>query len=312
MKKQLLLTALFLSSCVIAKESEQVKKDLTSQDLIEHGQKWAKQVVSKLNKEELQLLANYLYFNFLATRYDYLIRTSFIMCQNQITSMQFSINSREQEAKKNGDTLIKQVQFLKDEAMPLRTYATKASQACFEHIEDSDLTALKKVIVNLQQYSSTAVNQFIQQDWPKAITKLFSTCAQNMKKESEKLIACQNDLEIKGNMDAEAIDSTDKFGDNFQQAISSADLSYVSYLTLISHTLNVKSMSADILNISALINNIFYNSLLEQLKSTKKMGSCYIMFDENGFIEEEDQEEILTILDEKFAVHKKHLSTTQG
>lgn len=305
MKKQLLIVGLIFSFSSFTKEAE--KKDLTAQDLIEHGQKWAKQMAQKLNQEELLLLANYLYFNFLATRYDYIIQTSFINCQNNLTSMQFLLNSSTDETYKNAESLVNQMALLTQEAMPLRVYTAKASQACFEHIEDSDLPALKKAISNLQQYTSGATNQFIQQDWPKAITMLFSKCAETMKNESEKLVICQKDLEHKANIDPASLDTPEMIGENFNQAINSAHMCYATYLSLIAHALNVKSMSADILNITALIHNIFYNALLDQMKTTKKMIDLPLMFDENGFIDEEDQDEYLLPLDEKFSVNKKHL-----
>lgn len=303
MKKRLLVLALLYGTSISA---------ISSEDLAEHGKKWAKQMTQKLNKEELTLLANYLYFNFLATRYEYLIRTNLILCQNQLTALQYLVNSNEENAQKNANSLIQQMAFLNNEAVPVRSYAHKAAQACFEHIEDAELPALKKVITNFQQYSTEAVNQFIQKDWPKAITKLFSTCADQMKQHADKLASCQTDLATKGALELdEDADDAELYGDAFQQAIATADLSYATYLTLLSHTLNVKSMSADILNINAIIYNIFYNHLLEALKSNKKMNSLSIMFDENGLIDEEDQDELLIPLDDKFSIHKKHIKSAQ-
>jgi hypothetical protein len=307
MKKQLFLLTLFLSVFAGAKESAEEKKLLTSQDLSDHGQKWAKQVMQKLTKQEVTLLANYLYFNFLATRYDFLIRTSLIVCQNNLTNMQYLMLNREDEAQKCAGIISQQMLFLNEEAMPLKTYAAKAAQACFEHIEDSEFDALKKVIVNLQQYSTSAVNQFISQDWPKSITQLFSGCSEMMKKETEKLATCQNNLEAKVTMEFDDETDYDQYGQQFQQAISAADISYASYLNLLAHTLNVKSMSADIINISAIINNLFYNHLMESMKSNKKIGSCTIMFDENGLIDEDAQDEMLPVIDEKFNARKQHL-----
>lgn len=304
MKKKLILTAL-LALCsfnVYSKELQETeKKPFSAQDLSEHGKKWAKQVVQKLSEEELSLLANYLYFNFIAARYEYLLRTTLISCQSNITTMQYLIFSREDEAKKAAEAIYKQMAFLNEEVIVLKSYATKASQACFEHIEDSDLTALKKVIAKLQIYSQTAINKFIYQDWPKAITKLFSNCAETMKKESEKLASCQSNLHSKTLLEFSDIDSEDyqECGEQFQQAIAAAETSYASYLLLINQTLNVKSMSADILNISGIIYNIFYNHLLESMKSTKKMGSTPMMFDETGFIDEDDRTETLSIIDRK-------------
>lgn len=308
MKKQLLFIALLYTGYNLAKEPENnQKKQLSAQDLADHGKKWAKQTVQKLSKEELSLLANYLYFNFIQTRYEYIIRTSLLTCQSNLSALQFLVNNKPEETTKNAQTLIQQLSALTQEVIPARAYAAKAVQACFEHIEDSDFEELKKVIVKLQSYSSSALNQFIQQDWPKAITKLFSDCAENMKKESEKLTLCQNELTLKANLEIDDIDDLDAISNNFNQAINAADASYSSYLVLLTHTLNVKSMSADILNISALINNIFYNHLLESMK-TKKIGSCPIMFDENGYIEEDDQDETLLPLDDKFTINKKHLA----
>lgn len=305
MKKKLLFLALLYSGYSFAKEPENQKKALSAQDLADHGKKWAKQTVQKLNKEELALLANYLYFNFIQIRYEYMIRTSLLTCQSNLSALQFLVNNRPEETNKNAETLIQRLSALIQEAIPARAYATKAAQACFEHIEDSDFEELKKVIVKFQSYSTSALNQFIQQDWPKAITKLFSDCAQNMKNEAEKLTMCQNELKLKANLEIDDIDDLDAISNNFNQAINAADASYSSYLVLLTHTLNVKSMSADILNITALINNIFYNHLFESMK-TKKMSLFPIMFDENGYIEEDDQDENLPPLDDKFTIDKKH------
>lgn len=311
MKKSLLLLSLLSTTYLVSKEAAPDAKTFSSKDITEHSQKWAKQVTQKLNAEELQLLANYLYFNFLTIRYDHLMRVAFIACQNELSTIQFLVNSRPDDVKKNANDIGKQLLFVTEQAMPLKIYAIKSAQACFEHIEDSESTALKKVITNFQNYSTSAVNQFIQQDWPRSITKLFRTCAENMKKESEKLMDCQANLHEKASLDIDDEQDPEFYGNNFQEAITSADTSYASYLTLLSHTLNVKSMSADILNISAIIHNIFYNSLLETLKSQKKMSCCSIMFDENGLIDEEDQDEILVTLNEKYTVDKRHFKKTQ-
>lgn len=303
-----MLLVLIISSYSFAKEAE--KKELSSADLVEHGKKWAKQTCQKLNKDELTLLANYLYFNFLQTRYEFVIRNSLLICQNNLSSLQFLINNKPDEIHKNVEALNQQLALLTKDAIPARSYATKAAQFCFEHIEDSEYTELKKVIVKLQAYSTNALNQFIQQDWPKAITKLFSNCAESMKKESEKLALCQNDLKLKSELEIEEIEDLEAISNNFNLAINSADTCYSSCLVMLTHSLNVKSMSADILNITALINNIFYNHLLESLK-TKKIGTLPIMFDENGLIDEDDQDETLLPLDDKFVINKKYLNSTK-
>lgn len=309
MKKTLFLLTIVMSNFICAKEAQPEQKLLSVQDLSEHGQKWANQMVQKLNIEELQLLANYLYFNFLTARYDQLIRVNFIHCQNHLNAMQFMLNARENEAQKNGNLLTQQIAFLQEEAIPLRAYANACAQACFEHIEDSPYPALKNAISKFQQYSLGAINQFIQKDWSKGITKLLSMCSDSMKKEGEKLLTYQNDLQSK--ISLEMGDDAQMYGDNFREAIHTAELTHASYLNLIASTLNVKSMHNDILNINAILYTIFYNHLLNALKSVKKINSCSIMFDENGLIEEEDQDEFLQLLNEKFAVSKKHLKSAK-
>lgn len=307
MKKQLLMvTLLSLSGNLVAKKAPQTEeKPLSVEILSEHGQTWAGQMTQKLDQEELALLANYLYFNFLTTRCDHMLRVGLYLCQTNLPKVSFLVDSNEGETYKTIDTICQHMGSLKENIIPIRANAIKAAQACFEHIEDSEYTQLKKVIAKFQMYSKSAVNQFIHQDWEKNIIKIISSCANTIKQESEKLTPYHADLnkiaslEISEEREEDALCAA-----QFQDALKIAESSYASCLNLLGNSLSVISMSSDISNIAAIINQIFYNHLLETLKS-KKIGSIAIMFDENGLIEEEDRSDKLLVIGEKFAIGKK-------
>ncbi len=307
MKKCLLLViCLSLNISLIAKKTPQVEEiPLSMEVLSEHGQTWAGQIIQKLDQEELSLLANYLYFNFLATRCDHILRASLYSCQTKLPGISFLVDSYEGEAYKSIDMICKQMVLLKENIISARAKAIKAAQACFEYIEDSEYIQLKKIIAKFQNYSKSATNQFIHQDWDKNIMKHISNCAKAIKQESEKLTPYHTDLNKIVSLEISQEREEDELcGAQFQDALKIAESSYASCLNLLGNSLNVMSMSSDISNISAIINQIFYNHLLETLKSKRK-GSIAIMFDENGLIEEEDRDDKLVTINEKFTIGKK-------
>ena len=68
-------------------------------------------------------------------------------------------------------------------------------------------------------------------------------------------------------------------------------------------------MSGDLLSICALYNKLFYNTLHQALKDNETMFPVYLMFDEDGLIEEDDRNEELPLLGDKLAPNKKHLKS---
>lgn len=306
MKKQLLILAiLMLPTLLIARKAEIEEKPLSVTVLSEHGQTWAKQMIQKLDKEELELLANYLYFNFLTTRCEYILRTSLFTSQVKLPGIAYLIDTNEAEAHKTAEAIVQQIVLLNETLIPARAHAIKAAQACLEYIEDSEFIELKKVISKFQNYSKSALNQFIHQDWSKNITKLIINCANSIKQESEKLTPYHGQLNNIASLElSEDTEADAQCAAQFQDAIKIAESSYASCLNLLGNNLNAMSMSNDIANISAIINQIFYNHLLESFKS-KKMGSFTLMFDENGLIEEDDRTEKLIAIADQFIIGKK-------
>lgn len=305
MKKYIIFTSCLLLSSPVFSATEKTEK-MTSEDLFQDAQEWAPQTINKLSAEECNLLANYLYFNFLINRYEFLLKSQLIANYSKIISLNYLIQNNEQEARKSAQIVSENCILLQQQILPMRTYASKAAAACYAYIEESDFTALKKCIVNFQNYSRTALNEFIKQDWPHAITQLINVCAEMIDKEHEKLTSCSATLKH-----IQAIDKNNKelaYHKQFDTALNYAELAFNSLNTIGVGTINVKSMAADILNINVVIHTMFYNMLLKNLKTSKKNRSCMVMFDENGYIEPEDREEALQMLDEKFTIDPKHLN----
>ncbi len=150
------------------------------------------------------------------------------------------------------------------------------------------------------------MNEFIKQDWPHAITQLINVCSETIDNEHDKLTGCASILKHVQAVDKESKEHA--YSKQFEMALANADQAFNALSTIGIGAINVKSMAADIVNINVVIYTVFYNTLLKNLKSSKKMRSCMIMFDQNGFIEPEDREETLQMLDEKFTIDPKHLS----
>lgn len=306
MKKKVLLLSLLLCSPIAGATQDNAPDKLTSEDLLEDAQAWAPQTIAKLSPEECALLANYLYFNFLSHRYDFLLKSSIISNYTKILSLNYVIATNDQEARKAAQVISENCTTLMQQILPLRAYATKAAAACYSHIEESDYVALKKSIVAFQNYSRAVMNEFIKQDWPHAITQLINACSETIDKEHEKLTGCSTVLK---HVQAVEKDTKDlAYTKQFEMALSNADQAFNTLSTIGVGAINVKSMAADIVNINVVIHTVFYNMLLKNLKSNKKIRSCMIMFDQNGYIEPEDRDETLQMLDEKFTIDPKHLN----
>ncbi len=326
MKKNLLLLALLFATPLFAakaktKEKEIEKKEvevevetptqetpLSSKDLMADADAWAKQLPKKLSPEECKLLINYLYFNFLTARYDYLIRVTLIANYAQSSMMEQLLVTNEDEALKQMEVTMQRMAQLHGHLVPVRIYANQAAQACFEHIGESKFTELKKVIAAFQEYSKKSVDTLMSQDWPKSINRLITRCVESLEKDSKLLPQSLEALQ-----EAVALDANDEevdvatYAEHFQQVLKAADLAVGSCFSMAGHAMNIRSMAADITNIQATIYNIFYNSLFKKI-STKK-EKLYILFDEDGLIDEDEQDELLMLLDEKFKIDKKHFST---
>lgn len=306
MKKIFICLLLLSTSFIYCQEkSEAETQKLSGKDLEEHAVYWVKQLPA-LEAEEIALLANYLYFESLVATYECASRYALVTIHTASIRINKQLMNNEAEAKNVALSTAQLLKELNDELLPTRAYALKASQACLNEIEKSDFTTLKKIIVSYQQYSRAVLAQFIKQDKP-AIESIIENCQKTLEANLKKMMECQTTLQqlidhknpyVKDGMDPDVVD--------MDVALAAGDvcLGCMNEMTLGCTT--IRSMSVDLLNISTLLNKIFYQTLYEATKNTHTLE---IMFDENGLIEEDDRDESLPALDSnKIIINKKHLA----
>lgn len=308
MKKLLLLSLSFLMSmntfCTDESESTEQKK-LTAKDLQDHALFWANQL-PKLSKDEIALLANYLYFESLMTNYECDAREALLTFHTASIYLNKQLMTSEDDAKTTATNTALLLKELKEELFPARNYAVKAYHACLNEIEKSDFTTLKKVVISFQQYSRAVIAQFIKQDKP-TIENVIQNCKKSLEMHLKKMGECESALQaiidgknpyIKEGMNVDTAD--------MDVAISAADtcLGCMNEMTLACATM--RSMSVDMLRISLLTDKLFYQMLYDGIK---KDGKIDILFDENGLIDEDDRDETLPSFDnKKITIHKRHLA----
>jgi superfamily II helicase len=220
---------------------------------------------------------------------------------------QLTVN--EQEAKNVAKKTIKELTELQNELLPTRAFLAQACKHCISTIEDSDYTALKKVIVSYQQYGRAVVAQFIKQDKPnieKILEQAKKTIDGHLKIMNEcagtvKLLLNNENPYLKEGIDKDVTDM------DVAMAVTDSALGSINECTLACAI--AKNMSGDLLAICALYNKLFYNTLHQALKDNETMFPVYLMFDEDGLIEEDDRNEELPLLGDKLAPNKKHLKS---
>jgi len=294
-----------MSLSYASENAESENSKLTAKVLEEHALFWVKQL-PQLNTDERALLSNYFYFESLMSTYECAARHALITIHTASTRINKQLMSNESEAKTIALNTASMLQELTTDFLPGRSYALKASQACLNAIEKSDFTTLKKVIVNYQQYTRAVLAQFVKQDKPAIetiIKNAQSSLEANLKKMNEcdqtfQLILNNKNPYVKEGMDADMVD--------LDVALAAGDACLSCMNEMMLTCVGIRSMSVDLLNISVLINKLFYHTLYQ---ATQDHGTIYSMFDEHGFIEEDERDEILPAFDtQKIVIHKKHLT----
>lgn len=300
---------LLIPSFILATNQDEASpKRIEGKDIIEHAQYWAKQL-PKLSHEETALLANFLYFSYLSSYYESAARSALIANHSQLIIMNRQLGINEADARATAMKAAEELMAFKKELLPLRSYSIKAWQACYTEIEKSEFTSLKKIVINLQQYSSAVISQFVKQDRDTAIDNIIKNCNMVFEKQFDVVKQCTESFQqILDNKNPHVKEDTDKDMADLTLALAAADTSLGCFHEMIMSALQVKSMSIDMININSIINITFYNTLYTMAKQDKKAMPLSIMFDENGLIKEEKRDELLPFLDENAKVSTKHIS----
>lgn len=221
-------------------------------------------------------------------------------------NMNKQLTANEMEAKNIAMNTSAQLRELMEQLLPMRAYASKSWHSCMSEIEKSDYVMLKKIIVSYQQYSRAIIEQFIKQD-RSSIENIISNCQKSLNGNLEKINQCNSLLQaildhknpyVKEDSNVDVID--------MDVALAAADTALACMNEMTAMCSSVKSMSVDLLNINLIMNQIFYGTLYETLKKDKELPIA-LMFDENGLIAKENQDEVLPAVENnKITINKKH------
>ncbi len=103
---------------------------------------------------------------------------------------------------------------------------------------------------------------------------------------------------VKDGMDADVVD--------MDVALAAGDICLGCMNDMTLACASLRSMSVDLLNISTLVNKIFYQTFYQAVHSKHEL---MLMFDAHGLIEEDERDEALPVFDSnKIIINKKHLA----
>lgn len=310
MKNSILL--LLLASTILAADKKEnsstsEEKKVSSIEIADHAKFWCKELPD-LTSEELQLLANLLYFDFLSNYYESSARRLLIAIHNYSILMNKQLVQSEEEAGKIALENAKQLRQLKEEVLPIRTYALLCCHGCIQAIEKSEFTTLKEIIINLQQYSKAVITQFIKQD-KNTIEKIVETGYKALEAHVEKLSNYKTTLKnILDNENPYLKDGIDPDMANFEVSLALSDAVLASLNEITIPATVIKMMSCDVLSITSLISKAFYTALYDSTSESQK-EELMVMFDRKGLIPVSKRDEPLMPLNEKFMINKKHYTT---
>ncbi len=311
MKVRILLASLLLTASLTYTQEDADSQDpqrLSVKEIAEHAAFWVGQL-PKLSQEEYSLLSNYLYLETLSLYYQCVAQRTLISIHTASTLMNKQLAVNEAEAKNIAKKTIKELTELQNELLPARAFLVQANQHCLTAIEQSDYTMLKKIIINYQQYGRAILAQFIKQDKPK-IEKILEQTKTVIDSYVKIMGECSDTLDsVVKNENPYVKEGIDKDVTDMDVAMTVTDtaLSCLNDTTLI--CASTKNMSADLLSICATYHRVFFNILYQALQDNDTLDEVYLMFDENGLIDEDDRSEELQILGDKITLHKSHLKS---
>jgi hypothetical protein len=306
----LFLSLLFVHGISYGQEEkkEQNIQRLAFKDLVEHATFWVKQL-PKLAPEEMSLLCNYLYLETLSAYYKCITQRTLISIHVASILMNKHLVTNETDAKNVVKKTIKEFTDLLNELLPAQRFLGKAAQNCLNSIEQSDYVTLKKIIINYQNYCRAIIAQFIKQD-KEQIKKVLEQTKRTIDSYVKIMSECSDTLNLIINNEnpyiKEGIDK-DVTDVDVSMAVTDSTLSCLNETMLI--CASTKNMNADLISISATCHKAFFNILYQALKDNDTMYPIYLMFDEDGLIEEDERNEELEIFGDKLTLHKKHLRT---
>lgn len=287
--------------CSVSLAQDQQPTRFTAATIAQHAQYWI-QNLPQLTMDEMVLLGNFLYFSLLQTSYESVARSALLMTHMQVIAMNKQLATNEQEARSVALTTSDLLKNIKEELLPLRAYSSKSLQACLQAIEKSCHENLKKVIVSLQTYGHAMITQFVEQDSQQINTHI-KNLHDNLEGNVQKLTYYKEALQaILDHKNPYVKQGDNESMLNLDLSLSISDSTFACFHEICASAASVKKMSIDMLNISGLMFQLFYQAFYQQLS-----GPTPIIFDQNGPLAQSDYTEYLPSLEnEKIIVSKKH------
>jgi hypothetical protein len=308
MKKYTLLLLLFFLSSIRGTE-QQPESDgntISAEKIVEHAHLWFDQLPF-LSPESTSLLANFLYFDYLASACEAAIRAALINIHTQSIVMNKVLTINEPEARKVALYIISQLKQLDEEILSARSYSVKAWQVCLNHIENCDDTDLKDIVTGFQEYGKAVLTQYIKQDKAKIEKPLQEHCT-IFESRIQKLTECNTALQaILDKENPYVQEGVDRDLADADVAIIAADTALANLNDLALHAAAIKALTIDIININTFIFKTFYHVFYRGLVENNEAGSIHVMFDQNGLIETDKQDELIPDITKNFRIPQKHL-----
>src|ERR1700733_481178 len=307
MKKYVLLL-LFSFSCMHAAEKQLPdEKAISAEKIVEHAKLWRDQLPF-LSENSTEVLANFLYFDYLASACEAAIRAALINIHTQSIVMNKVLAVNKDDARKVAVYIMGQLKQIDEEILSAHSYSVKAWQACLNHIENCDDSDLKDIVMGFQEYGKAVLTQYIKQDKANIEKPLQEHCT-IFESRIQKLTECNTALQaILDKKNPYVQEGADRDLADADVAIAAADTVLVNLNDLSLHAVAIKALTVDIININTFIFKTFYQVLSQELAENNELGSLHVIFDANGLIEKDKQDELLPDISKNFRIPQKHLT----
>jgi hypothetical protein len=304
MKNSFILPSLLLCSLMIAQEQapqkETANQQQTSQqeniyqNITTYARSWVSEYVGPLSSVEHALMANYLYFQYLACFHESNLRSALLALQSQMIQMNKCMVDNNPPMK---DVVLTTATLLckAKEQFPLCAQANQLLQACGKEIDQTGFNTLKQLIGGLMNYRRNIITSFLKRD-KESVENVIRISQESFTTHLPKLNFCNNTLlAIINNENPYFKEGDNKEMTDMDITITCADTALQSMQELENATNNMRHMTVDLLNINASLFSTFYQTLYTALAQSNKVP--HIMFDANGLLAPENRRDWLPSLE---------------
>jgi hypothetical protein len=259
-------------------------------DVDGYAYEWASQL-PMLDDEEVILLANFLYFSLLLSHYESQVRLA-LLETTQVLALHKHLNN-DYRLHTSAANAIKDLEELITDILPMRSYGKNAWEACLAEIEKSGHHRLKKIIFEFQKESYAIMSDAIMISSPEIDTYIHN--------KTQTFSSILRILQLNNGILQAVNDHAFPFDDQeestklaeIEHALSIVPGTYEALGDLALNTAQLEQLSIDMLFISTLIFKSYYSALYAMLSSYNSKLFLPVMFDEDGLIQPDKQNQYL-------------------